>query len=283
MCRAETSVMVNACTGKMGHAVAEAVVRAGLDLIPFSITGESEAVVVGNVGVSGIPVQLVGADKRQQAISDIMRDKPGLIVVDFTLPGAVNENAKFYCDNGLPFVMGTTGGDRVQLTRDTEESGVYAVIAPQMGKQVVAFQATMEMMAQNFPGAFSGYKLSVRESHQRTKVDTSGTAKEIVRSFQQLGVEPFEVDAIQRVREAGQQMGEMHVPEKALSGHAFHTYHLTSPDGTVNFEFQHNVVGREIYAEGTVDAVLFLASKIKEKAEQRIFNMVDVLRAGAMR
>ena len=67
--------------------------RAGLDLVPFSITGESEAVVVGNVGVSGIPVQLVGADKRQQAIREIMNDRPGLIVVDFTLPGAVNGRA----------------------------------------------------------------------------------------------------------------------------------------------------------------------------------------------
>ena len=85
------------------------------------------------------------------------------------------------------------------------------------------------------------------------------------------------------MREPGRQLDEMHVPESALSGHAFHTYHLTSPDGTVNFEFQHNVVGREIYAEGTVDAVLFLAAKVAEQSDQRIFNMVDVLRAGAMR
>ena len=32
--------------------------------------------------------------------------------------------------------MGTTGGDRDQLMQDTEAAGVYAVIAPQMGKQV---------------------------------------------------------------------------------------------------------------------------------------------------
>ena len=50
----------------MGHATAEAVVRAGLTLIPFSFTGESEAVVVGNIGVSGIPVQLVGTEGRQR-------------------------------------------------------------------------------------------------------------------------------------------------------------------------------------------------------------------------
>lgn len=32
--------------------------------------------------------------------------------------------------------------------------------------------------------------------------------------------------------------------------------------GSVSFEFQHNVCGRSIYAEGTVDAILFLAKKV---------------------
>ena len=46
------------------------------------------------------------------------------------------DNARFYCQNQVPFVMGTTGGDRHQLLEDTKKAGVYAVIAPQMGKQV---------------------------------------------------------------------------------------------------------------------------------------------------
>lgn len=45
----------------------------------------------------------------------------------------------------------------------------------------------MEYMAQEFPGAFSGYKLEVTESHQRAKADTSGTAKAVVSSFSKLG------------------------------------------------------------------------------------------------
>lgn len=45
-------------------------------------------------------------------------------------------NAEFYCSRGLPFVMGTTGGDRDKLVDDVVKSGVYSVIAPQMGKQV---------------------------------------------------------------------------------------------------------------------------------------------------
>ena len=61
------------------------------------------------------------------------------------------------------------------------------------GTQVVAFQATMELMAEQFPGAFAGYRLQVVESHQRSKVDTSGTARAIVQSFQKLGLHFDEV------------------------------------------------------------------------------------------
>ena len=43
---------------------------------------------------------------------------------------------------------------------------------------------------------------------------------------------------------------EFGVPEDALPGHAFHTYTLTSPDGTVELEFKHNVCGRAVYGEG---------------------------------
>ena len=81
----------------MGHATAEAVVRAGLNLVPFSITGTSEAVVVGNVGVSGIPVELVGAQERQAAIERVQKEYPHLIVIDFTLPAAVNGGSLICC------------------------------------------------------------------------------------------------------------------------------------------------------------------------------------------
>jgi 4-hydroxy-tetrahydrodipicolinate reductase len=47
----------------------------------------------------------------------------------------------------------------------------------------------------------------------------------------------------------------------------------------VEFQFRHNVVGRRVYAEGTVDALVFLA---RQQGEKKIFNMIDVLKAGAM-
>jgi hypothetical protein len=91
------------------------------------------------------------------------------------------------------------------------------------------------------------------------------------------------VQQIELVRDREQQLGRMRVPEDALLGHAFHTYQLISPDGSVSFEFQHNVCGRTIYAEGTVDAALFLARQVQQGASQKLYNMVDVLKAGAMR
>ncbi|KAA8535693.1 hypothetical protein F0562_030696 [Nyssa sinensis] len=273
-------IMVNGCSGRMGKAVSEAVVSAGLHLLPVSFGNAEES---GHaVQVCGKEIQVHGPSDRENILASLFDEYPNLIVVDYTVPAAVNENAELYCKVGVPFVMGTTGGDRKWLYKTVENSKVYAVISPQMGKQVVAFLAAMEIMAGQFPGAFSGYSLQVMESHQASKLDTSGTAKDVISCFKKLGVS-FELDQIQMIRDPQQQIEMVGVPVEHLSGHAFHLYHLTSPDQTVSFEFQHNVCGRSIYAEGTIDATIFLAQKVKLKAEKRIYNMIDVLREGNMR
>ena len=64
--------------------------RGGLPFVPYSFTGSSEAVAVGNVGVSGIPVELVAPAERQSAMERLKAQFPGLIIIDFTLPSAVN-------------------------------------------------------------------------------------------------------------------------------------------------------------------------------------------------
>ncbi|KAK8554146.1 hypothetical protein V6N12_031119 [Hibiscus sabdariffa] len=268
-------IMVNGCTGKMGKSVIKAADSAGLHIVPVSFGSEKES--GQTVELCGKEILVHGPSERESILASVFQEYPNLVVVDYTVPATVNDNAELYCKVGVPFVMGTTGGDRDQLHKTVEESKVYTVISPQMGKQVVAFLAAMEIMAEQFPGAFSGYSLQVMESHQTSKLDTSGTAKAIISCFQKLGVS-FDMDQIQMIRDPKQQVEMVGVPEEHLAGHAFHLYHLTSPDQTVSFEFQHNVCGRSIYAEGTVDAVLFLAKKVKSKADKRIYNMIDVLR-----
>ncbi|KAF7833667.1 4-hydroxy-tetrahydrodipicolinate reductase 2, chloroplastic-like [Senna tora] len=273
-------IMVNSCTGKMGNAVIKAAEAAGLYVVPVSFGLEAEC--GQTFQVCGKDILVHGPSDRENVLASILDKYPNLIVVDYTAPPAVNGNAELYCNVGVPFVMGTTGGDRDLLYKTVKDSNVYAVISPQMGKQVVAFLAAMEIMAEQFPGAFSGYSLQVLESHQASKVDASGTAKAVISCFNKLGVS-FDMDQIQLIRDPKQQVEMVGVPEEHLSGHAFHMYHLTSPDQTVSFEFQHNVCGRSIYAEGTVDAVIFLAKKIESKDNKKIYNMIDVLREGNMR
>ncbi|THU73452.1 hypothetical protein C4D60_Mb04t23000 [Musa balbisiana] len=273
-------ILVNGCTGKMGKAVAETALSAGLQLVPVSFSSlekPGRTLKVGNT-----EIQIHGPSERESVLSSVSHEFPNVVVVDYTVPDAVNANAELYCKLGLPFVMGTTSGDRHMLYKTVQDANVYAVISPQMGKQVVAFIAAMEIMADQFPGAFSGYKLEVMESHQASKLDTSGTTKAVISCFQKLGVS-FDMKQIKEIRDPKKQLEMVGVPEEHLSGHAFHLYHLTSPDETVSFEFQHNVCGRSIYAEGSIDAAVFLFKKVQSKAEQRIYDMIDVLREGNMR
>ena len=282
---APVPIMVNDLTGKMGRAVADAVVARGADqcfLVPVALSGQAKDPV--DVGGVEVEIRSVLDGDAGATLDELKSSYPGMIVVDYTLPAAVNANASLYVKHETPFVMGTTGGDREALADQVRASRLPAVIAPQMGKQVVAFQAAMRLMAENFPGAFTGYTLTVTESHQSSKVDTSGTAKAIVQSFNDLGC-GFDIEDARLVRDEPTQLGEMRVPKEHLLGHAFHTYKLTSPDGSVGFEFQHNVCGRSIYAEGTVDAALFLAQKTRSATspeEETLFDMIDVLKEGGM-
>ena len=81
-------------------------------------------------------------------------------------------------------------------------------------------------------------------------------------------------------RDPAVQKSEWGIPEEFLSGHGWHAYSLISDDRTVRFDFCHNVNGREVYGRGTLDAVRYLAERIKEGAGGRVYTMIDVLKGG---
>jgi 4-hydroxy-tetrahydrodipicolinate reductase len=274
-------VIINGIPGNMATRAAEHVLKdPGLELLPFALTGPE--ITQDHALVGTVKVELIKPDRRRHWV-DAVKQTQGppaertLVCVDYTHPNAVNENAAFYCDNGIPFVLGTTGGDRQHLTKTVEASEVPAVIAPNMGKQIVAFQAMMEYAARTFPGVFKGYRLEVKESHQKGKADTSGTAKAMIGYFNQLGT-PFTNEQIVMERDPEVQLSQWGVPKAYLAGHGWHTYTLRSEDDTVLFQFTHNVNGRDIYAAGTIDAVHYLAQKIQEGTGGRVFTMIDVLK-----
>jgi len=287
-------IMVNGMPGPMATAAAEACLRKGLSLSPVAITGPdvepTTITVTDSVSGMSAEVRLVPAD--DEGYAEIVSSLSGLrqavgdtnvLAIDYTHPSAVNNNAVFYAKNSLPFVMGTTGGDREKLMHDMESCKAFAVIAPNMGKQIVAMQAGLEDLATKFPSAFASYKLQVTESHQATKADTSGTAKAVIGSLKELSDDDFDLERDIKMLRDDQSSLAFGVSEEALNGHAFHTYTLTSADGSVQFELKHNVEGRTIYAEGTADAVKFLAKKVASGMDGKVFSMIDVLEAGALK
>jgi 4-hydroxy-tetrahydrodipicolinate reductase len=269
-------VMVNGIPGNMALTVAKHIlVDHRFDLIPEALTGpeiQSREARVGDVAI-----KLIRPEGRAQAIDHLKKTHGNFLSVDFSHPAAVNTNAEFYCKYGLPFVMGTTGGDRKLMEEWVQSSSIPAVIASNMAKQIVGLQAMMEYAADSFPELFGGYSLEIKESHQKGKADTSGTARAMVRYFNKMGV-TFSEDDILKERDPEVQKTRWGVPEEHLAGHAWHTYTLVSEDRTVRFEFSHNVNGREIYAKGTLDALSFLSKKAKQGIKGKVFTMIDVLK-----
>ena len=269
-------VMVNGLPGNMSQVVAGRVLRDDhFILLPHSLTGPE--ILETEIKIEDVSVQLIHPDFRDQAIEGIKTSAGGFISVDFTHPSAVNGNAEFYCAYALPFVMGTTGGDRKQLEDIVTASSIAAVIAPNMAKQIVGFQAMMEYASRTFPNLFQGYSLSIKESHQQGKADTSGTAKAMVKYFNALGT-PYSENEIFKERDPERQKTQWQIPAEYLRGHGWHTYTLASGDKTVKFEFRHNVNGRDIYAGGTLDAVIYLSRKVQAGVMGKVFTMIDVLK-----
>jgi 4-hydroxy-tetrahydrodipicolinate reductase len=295
--------MVNGLPGPMAAAAAEACLRKGLTLTGIGLTGPDvkpiDYVVTDPDSKRSQTVRLLPVSNRECIDTELakLHSKLGdVIAIDYTHPSSVNDNANWYVANRIPFVMGTTGGDRPLLMKtvaadpSTNKSEHYSVIAPNMGKQIVAIQHALEKLNDDFPGSFRGYDLKVVESHQSTKADTSGTAIAVIDSIKGLigapieGKRDFAVSDVTMLRDAKSSLA-FGVPQDSLTtGHAFHTYTLTSPDKTVQFEIKHNVCGRRVYAEGTADAVKFLDVMIRRNGGKggESFDMIDVLKEGAL-
>ncbi|MDD5489865.1 MAG: dihydrodipicolinate reductase C-terminal domain-containing protein [Candidatus Moranbacteria bacterium] len=272
-------VMVNGLPGKMAKAVVEIIVHRGgpvFQLAHIALTGP-------NVPDNYYPysprggVDLMHPGEVEKFLPEINEylKKRDFFAVDYTQPAASTRNAELYCQLGIPFVMGTTGGDRERIVELVKQSGISAVVAPNMAAQVVAFQAMMEYAAKTFPGAFEGFALSITESHQQGKADTSGTAKAVMASLEKLGVTTG--DRLRMVRDPEEQLA-MGIPPQFIGGHGWHEYRLASRDGTVALKFVHNVSGRLPYAAGTLKALFFLEKKIAEGSRGEVFSMIDVLK-----
>jgi 4-hydroxy-tetrahydrodipicolinate reductase len=177
------TVMVNGIPGKMAIESAIVCLDRGYNVLPFGFTGPTNK--FSKVRVEGhtrsMDIELVKGPGHSEIASNVLKrmkeTHPNLVIIDYTHPSAVLGNLQCYVDEGCDFVMGTTGEDAEKMHEIFGLGKNLAVIAPNMAKQIVALQASIINTAKRFPKAFKDYTLTVTESHQSTKADTSGTAK----------------------------------------------------------------------------------------------------------
>jgi len=191
-------IMVNGLSpdaGQMAYEVAKKIIDSqDLELFDASFTGPD--VEKEYMNVVGEPVALIVPENRCDAWGTVMENVD--LVVDFTTPSAIGDNARDYTRHNMPFVMGTTGGDRESLERVVRRSNIGAVIAPNMSAEVVEIQDAVRSFALKNKDRWVQDKdsgLYVIESHQgfvpwegiRGKADTSGTAKAMAGYFREIG------------------------------------------------------------------------------------------------
>ncbi|MFW5988992.1 MAG: dihydrodipicolinate reductase, partial [Desulfosudaceae bacterium] len=115
--------MINGLPGRVATTIAGHIMADHrLKLLPWSLTGPE--ITAAATDISGIPIQLIKPGDRDTIIPDLIKSQGPFISIDYTHPSAVNDNCEFYCRQGLPFVMGTTGGHRDELAARVKASDI---------------------------------------------------------------------------------------------------------------------------------------------------------------
>lgn len=271
-------VVVSGLPGKMATLVAEAVSQsADFELLHLGLSSEKHTLypALFNTGSRPEPYVLMWGPLQHGTVLSQAKEvfASDVIAIDYTTPDSLNVNVQQYIDAGVPFVMGTTGGDREALVEAVHNSEVSAVIDTNMAPHIVIAKAMIQSAAENFGGSLRGWGLTIKESHQAAKKDVSGTAKAWQPLLEQLGVESRGIDSI-RDKNTQTSLGI-----RNLDGHAYHWFTLETSDRSAVLEISTKVEGRAPYVEGTLMAVKFLYKKVTEGSRGEVFTMVDVLKA----
>lgn len=164
-----TTVMVCGTTGKMGREVVKAV------------NNDQELTLIGGIDPSAAGEDLglaAGIEKLDIAIhasltEALSKRKPD-VIVDFTTPAIIFENAKTVLEAGVHMVIGTTGltaEQRDELAAIGARTGANCLVAPNFSLGAVMLMKTAAQLAPYFPN------VEIIELHHNHKYDApSGTA-----------------------------------------------------------------------------------------------------------
>lgn len=244
-------VAVCGATGRMGRTVVR-------------LCQESEDLeLVGACGAPGDPAlgedvgSLAGARSAGVVVTDDMASAllGAEVVIDFSLPAALDQLARLAARQGVAIVSGTTGVKEFAALEDAATK-VPVLWAPNMS---LGIQILSELAAEAARRLGPGFDIEITEVHHKRKVDApSGTAVRLAQAVQ--AVRPLEVvsgrEGIVGARRA-EEIGVFALRGGDVIGD--HTVHLLGPGERL--ELTHRATNRDLFALGALRAARWIRGR----------------------
>jgi len=206
-------------------------------------------------------IDIVGTNT-YKSIKDAAKDNKIDILVDFTQPKSIFENAKFCLNNGIKIIIGTTGlkDEEIEyLKKLSEEKNTGCFIAPNFSTGAVLMMMFARQAAKYFDNA------EIIELHHNQKKDApSGTAiktalmmSEEKESFT-LGNCP-ETETIKGSR-GGISYNDIHIHSVRMPGYVASQEVLLGSSGQI-LKIRHDSIDRKCYMDGVMLALRHTVSK----------------------
>jgi 4-hydroxy-tetrahydrodipicolinate reductase len=249
-------VAIAGASGRMGHMLIEAVVRAddlslagALDVAGSPALGQDAAAFLGQPqGVlitADLDAALAGAD----------------VLIDFTRPEGTLAHLAACRRHGVKAVIGTTGftaAQKAEIASHAEHTAV--VLAPNMSVGVNVVMKLLDMAARALN---QGYDIEVIEAHHRHKVDApSGTALQMGEVLAQALGRKLDDCAVYAREGVTGERDPSTIGFSAIRGGDIVGDHTVLFAGTgERIEITHKSSSRATYAQGSLRAARFLADK----------------------
>ena len=193
-------------------------------------------------------------------------------VIDFTLPNATVDHAKYAAQARIVHVIGTTGLSSSQLKK-IEYASKHATII-KSGNMSLGVNLLETLVRQAASKLDTSFNIQINEEHHKHKIDApSGTALMLGNAAAKgRNLKLDKVKKISRLNTKGSHSKDKIVFTSFRKGETVgnHEVIFSSPDETINF--QHKANNRGIFASGAIYAV-----KWGQDKKPGLFSMVDVL------
>lgn len=236
------NVAVCGSNGKMGKEVVRAV------------NEDNELTLVAQIDI---------VDGEYSSIKDASVEKKIDVLVDFTQPKSIYENAQYCLNNGINIVIGTTGLSDEQIANLkslSEKNKISCLIAPNFSTGAVLMMMFAKQAAKYFDNA------EIIELHHNQKKDApSGTAVKTALMMSEASEKSFvtgncpETETIKGAR-GGISYSDIHIHSVRMPGYIASQEVLFGSSGQT-FKIRHDSMNRECYMPGVLMAVKHVMTK----------------------